>query len=125
LSSSPLITFEMKNLFVAAVLTVLFTSCKDNPRQDQLANPSSLNHTDSTFTFQIIDASGKTFGYDIYKDEKLVIHQPHIPAIAGNEGFKTSDDAKKVARLAIAKMEKGQMPPTITLEELNDLKIQL
>jgi len=115
----------MKNLFVAAVLTVLFTSCKDNPRQDQLANPSSLNHTDSTFTFQIIDASGKTFGYDIYKDEKLVIHQPHIPAIAGNEGFKTSDDAKKVARLAIAKMEKGQMPPTITLEELNDLKIQL
>lgn len=41
----------------------------------------------------------------------------------GNEGFNTKKDAMKVAELVIAKVKKGEMPPTISAEELAALKL--
>jgi hypothetical protein len=38
--------------------------------------------------------------------------------LPGNEGFKTKEAAAKVAELVISKMKKGEMPPSITIEEL-------
>jgi hypothetical protein len=74
-------------------------------------------------TYKIIDAPDKTFGYDIYADDRKLIHQSSIPAIAGNEGFKTKGDAVKVAKLVIDKMKKGEWPPAVTAEELKKLKV--
>jgi hypothetical protein len=48
----------------------------------------------------------------------MVIHQPHVPAVAGVEGFKSKSHAIKVANLVIQKMQNGAMPPTLTLEEV-------
>jgi Domain of unknown function (DUF4907) len=72
-------------------------------------------------SYKIIDAPHKTFGYDIYADGKLLIHQPHTPAMRGIDGFKSSERAIKVANLVIKKIEKGEMPPTVTTEELKKL----
>jgi hypothetical protein len=36
-----------------------------------------------------------TFCYDVYADDRLLIHQTSIPAMPGNEGFKTKADARK------------------------------
>ena len=41
----------------------------------------------------------------------------------GNEGFKTKADASKVAQLVIGKIKKGEMPPTVTIEEMQKLKV--
>ena len=65
----------------------------------------------------------KTWGYDIYMEKRLFIHQPGIPALPGNEGFKTKADAEKVARLVIGKIKKGEMPPSVTLEEMKKIKV--
>jgi hypothetical protein len=59
------------------------------------------------------------FGYDIRQGDKLIIHQPSIPAIAGNRGFATDQGARKIAALVITKLEKGLMPPTLTPDEVN------
>jgi hypothetical protein len=77
----------------------------------------------SNLTYTIIPASNNTWCYDIYKDGRLYIHQQNIPGMAGNEGFKRKEFAMKVAKLVIEKIEKGQMPPTITIEEMKQIKV--
>src|SRR6187401_3405523 len=41
------------------------------------------------------DSLLKGFGYDIYVDNALKVHQPHIPAVSGNKGFATEEKAKR------------------------------
>lgn len=52
-----------------------------------------------------------------------MVHQASIPGMSGNKGFATKKDATKVAELVIEKMQKGIMPPTVTKEELQKLKL--
>ncbi|MBA3647759.1 MAG: DUF4907 domain-containing protein [Chitinophagales bacterium] len=115
----------MKTLFFISIFY-----CSINILHAQQAAPlspaSSQQNSaviNTQFTYKIIDASDKTFGYDLYADSKLVIHQLSIPAMPGNDGFKTKADAEKVAQLVITKMKKGEMPPTVSVEELKKLKV--
>jgi hypothetical protein len=78
-----------------------------------------------TLYSRVIPADGKTFGYEILADGKLFIRQLTIPGQPGSLGFQTKNDAEKVAILAIEKIKKGIMPPTISLKELQQLKIIL
>ena len=52
-----------------------------------------------------------------------MIHQTSAPALPSNEGFKTKDDATKVALLVIEKIKKGEMPPTISIDEMKKLNV--
>ena len=70
------------------------------------------------YSFQTFINPDKSFGYDIFRDSVKIIHQPHIPAIPGNMGFKTEIQAKKVAEHVIQKLENGTMPPTIDSAEI-------
>lgn len=82
------------------------------------------NHSNRlNISSQIIDAPGKTFGYDIFSSDRLIIHQPCIPTVPGIGGFKSKADAEKVARLVISKIKNGVMPPTLTIAELKDLNV--
>lgn len=74
-------------------------------------------------TYKIIDVPNKTYGYDIYVDGKIKIHQPSIPALSGNEGFKKKEYAIKVALLVIDKIKNGEMLPSVTIEEMRKLKV--
>ena len=71
----------------------------------------------------VIKAGAGTYGYDIYTDGNLYIHQPAIPSQPGNRGFADTAQAGKVARLAMDKMRRGEMPPMITPAELKKLGI--
>lgn len=75
------------------------------------------------FSFKIIELQDGTFGYDIYKNDQLIIHQPFIPAINDKKGFKSKIETQKVALFAINKIKNGEMPPTLTIEELKYLSI--
>jgi hypothetical protein len=63
------------------------------------------------------------FGYDIYVDNKLFIHQTSIPAVAGNNGFATKAEAENVAKKVIEKMQKGDALPTMSVTELKALGV--
>jgi hypothetical protein len=82
---------------------------------------------DSQAKIQVIvfknDAATNGYGYDIMVNEKKMIHQPTIPAVSGNRGFNSESDAANAGALVKRKLLNNEMPPTISLDELNHLGI--
>ena len=74
--------------------------------------------------YQIITNTDHSYGYDVYVNGMLRVHQPSIPGLPGERGFQRKGDAKKVAGLVVKKVEKGMMPPTIERRELDSLQIK-
>jgi hypothetical protein len=63
------------------------------------------------------------WGYEIVAGGKVYIHQEFIPAISGKHGFRTSEDAMKVGKKVVAKINAKQLPPTITVDDLREMGI--
>ena len=101
---------------------LLATACLHAQTAQKVVNSKkiSLSHN-KNFTYKVIDVPNYTFGYNIYADNQLMIHQASIPGLPGNEGFKTKEKAARVAKLVIAKIKKGEMPPTVTEEEMKKI----
>lgn len=114
-TTTPMKTFLMVVVWLLIGITMA-------PAQDTKF-PDANQYSKSKFTYKIIKSQNHTYCYDIYSDGRLMIHQPSAPGLPGNEGFKTKADAEKVARLVIRKIKKGEMPPSITPEELKKLKV--
>lgn len=141
---------KLKNLVLAGVCTAII-SCTSNPSQeksgtekdnaDSVAQSTAGNisnvadsggvqlpsgpSSDQTYELRIFtnpEASGG-FGYDIIANGKPYIHQPHIPAIAGNRGFATEAAAKKAGEFILTKIRKNIMPPSVSKEELDSLGV--
>lgn len=67
---------------------------------------------------EIIEVAGGRYGYDIFIDGKLKIHQPHIPTVKGAKGFDSRIDAEITAQAVVKKLQEHQNPPTLTSSEL-------
>ena len=76
-----------------------------------------------TISYSVIDAEKSTYGYDIFINKKRYIHQLTIPGMSGNSGFSSKAGAEKTAKLVIEKIRRGEMPPTISRNELQHLHI--
>ena len=85
--------------------------------------PAAEAHANAVLTYALIDAPNGTFGYDVFSDGQLLLHQTNLPGQPGVEGCKTKADAEKVAAFVIEKIKNGQMPPTVETEELRTLDI--
>jgi hypothetical protein len=93
-----------------------------NARSVTSSRPSQI--PDSSIRINIFkntDMSG--YGYDILRGEKLYIHQPNVPAVPGNNGFETEEQARKVAQMVINKIKNNIMPPTVEKSELSKLGV--
>ena len=83
--------------------------------------PLSDTKIKSLYTFKVIGSVGN-YGYQIFDATgKMTINQPSIPAIQGNKGFQTENDAKIAAEFVIQKIDKGIFPPTFSVAELDSL----
>ena len=116
----------MRQLFIFLFITVFISAngqfiSKLDCQQKKIENGRAQN--DEMYTFVLIPSIKGTWGYNILKNKKLFIHQTSIPGIIGNEAFKTKSDAQKVARLVIEKLKKGEMPPSVSEDELKKLNI--
>lgn len=115
------------NYLLPFIFVVLLLSCNSN--EQNLKNKSVSNYSSTAKNNTIYDSTykvktfvvGNSWGYDIYKDNKLFIHQPNIPAIEGNQGFSSEEKAKLTASLIIQKLKNGIMPPSISIEELDSI----
>jgi hypothetical protein len=86
--------------------------------------PTVVKQTNSSaYTVQTNFSPETGWGYDILENNVVKIHQPHIPVVQGIRGFKTSDDAIKVGKKVIEKLDKGIMPPSLSLEEMQSLGV--
>ena len=115
----------MKYIFVLffSLYAQVSPAQQTNNSDKQVQFPAASQFSNSKLTYKIISAPKKTYCYDIYADGRLMIHQPSAPGLPGNEGFKTKADAEKVAKLVIDKIKKGEMPPSVTKEEMEKLKV--
>ena len=104
-------------------LSVISISAQGKRDTKVAENKDNRQYSNTKFEYLVIDAPNKTYGYDISADGKTLIHQTSIPGMSGEEGFRTKNDAQKVARLAITKIQRGEMPPTITSDELKKLNV--
>ena len=107
-------------------ITMLFAQAPCAPAQSDSSAakfPAASAYANTKLTYKVIDAPKQTYGYDVFADDRLMIHQTSVPALPGNEGFKTKEDATKVALLVIEKIKKGQMPPTISIDEMKRLNV--
>lgn len=83
------------------------------PKEKVAANPYE-NSEITVNTFK--EDSG--WGYEVLIDGNIYVHQPNIPAVGGNNGFKNETDARTTGNLAVEKIKKGIIPPTLSVEEL-------
>ena len=120
-------------IFYLSVM-ILLISCLDNSKRkssdtafngktDFVLKEKKINEA---IEFKIYKNSNdeNDWGYDIYFNGKLYIHQPQIPAISGTKGFVSEKDARKVANLVIFKISNNILRPTITISELDSLDIK-
>jgi hypothetical protein len=116
----------MKSFLLLFALTIsLALNAQTNKAQSSGVSKSAIRvkTNEASYSYTIIPSENKTWGYDILMEKRLYIHQPNAPGLPGNKGFKTKAIAEKVARLVIEKIKKGEMPPTVTIEEMKRLKV--
>ena len=95
---------------------------RSQPNKDVIIQ-KEYPYRDADINVLIIPSFNNTFGYDIYLDGTMLIHQPSRPGLPGNDGFATEEDAKKVAELVIKKIRNNELPPTVAIEELRGLGV--
>lgn len=69
------------------------------------------------------DSSLGGYGYTIFMQNARYIHQPNIPAVNGNRGFSSAENAEKTGELTAYKIRNNIMPPSITVKELDSLGV--
>ena len=126
---------EKMKLFAVSIAIILFMSCtnsggakKDNTVIQQPATNKEVS-SDTKVKLEVKiyqnDSTPKGWGYDIYADDALYIHQPHIPAVPGNKGFQSAQKAETAGNFAVYKIRNNIMPPTISVKELDSLGVLL
>jgi hypothetical protein len=117
-----------KTIFAFLLFTALKTTAQPQPKGTHQKNvPKVANQVSGKNQpkYVIINNGKNSFGYDILDQNRIIIHQPSVPGLPGNKGFSTKEDAGKVARLVIKKINKNIMPPTITQQDFKSLKIKI
>ena len=93
------------------------------PPTSQETKPKENPYANAEITTKIIPSANNTFGYDILLYGKPLVHQPNIPGLPGNEGFTTQERAQKVADFVVKKIRNNEMPPTVSMEDLNTMGV--
>lgn len=70
-------------------------------------------------TFQ----SENGWGYTIFENQKAFIIQKSIPSVPGVNGFDSELNARKCAEFVMQKLINGEMPPSVTPQELDSLEV--
>jgi hypothetical protein len=81
-----------------------------------------INQGNDGVTYKITKGD-EGFGYDIMVNDKVYIRQKQIPSVSGIKGFKTEHDAQEIAKLVVYKLRNDIVPPSVTVQELDSLKI--
>ena len=119
-------TLFLAVLIVSALFPGTSISANGNASKEeasQAVKQQNNPYADAEITIKIIPSTHKTFGYDILLQGKPLVHQPNIPALPGNEGFSTRKKAQTVAEFVVKKIRKNEMPPTVTVEDLNKMGV--
>ena len=110
-----------KSIIQISVFCILIFSCA--PKEEkQSYEKRQTSHADSIEISLLQFDSG--WGYNILINNKLYIHQPHIPAVSGNQLFQSKEDAEHTANVMVNKIRNNEMPPSVSVQELESLGVK-
>lgn len=110
-----------------------FISCKQETKAINSTTDNAVTNPGTNPDIGVATAEVKTtiiavdggWGYDVSLNGQPYIHQVHIPAINGNHVFISEQEAQKVADLVAQKIQNNEMPPSVSIEELQQLNITI
>ena len=115
----PTMKYTLTILLLGLGLTASFAQNQEkSSSQASSASFPTASNARAKFAVQPILSEANTWGFEIYADGKRLIRQLSIPSLPGNRGFGTRELARKAGDLMVDKLRQGQMPPTLTKEEL-------
>ena len=117
------ITISILSVFLLCACWLLWNNRKQTEEGVSVAEENINPYLDAEIKAVIIPAENNTFGYDIYVHGSVMVHQPSRPGLSGNTGFATEEDAIKVSELVIKKICNNELPPTVTIGELQELGV--
>jgi hypothetical protein len=118
--------------YILSIL-ILFFACTKNTRAQ---NPVHLNidslkqlaalikkanreqAAKNNYTHYVISNEAGGFGYCILVNGQVYLWQTTIPGRGGAKGFAKKEQSAQCAGLVIQKIKEGEMPPSLTEEEL-------
>mgnify|MGYP001558708447 FL=1 len=107
---------------IAISIVINFSIPQPKSKNVPAKNSSSSNSDIKVSTYK---DKNELWGYDVYVNGVLLVHQTNIPAVSGNRGFATEAEARKTAELMANKIRKNILPPSITIQELKDIGVIL
>ncbi|HEX5152305.1 MAG TPA: DUF4907 domain-containing protein [Parafilimonas sp.] len=121
---------KAKNILMAGcmMIAIMLISCYHAQAQSMqpVKSPDITGREVAAgFTYKIFQAPNSMYGYDIFRNGKIIFHQG-ASSIKSNDFFialSKKDQAEKAALLAMEKIKKNQ-PGTLTQEELKKIAAQ-
>lgn len=112
---------------IYAIFFLFFISCNSSskPVKEDLTDTKATTPITNAneFSFLTIENPDGTWGYQLLKDGKLMIDQKNIPAIQGNRGFSTKQNAEIMGNFILEKVKNEGFPPTVSIEEMDSLGV--
>ena len=108
-----------KTLILFGIL--LLVNCSSSDKKGQKSDDSEKTKPTEQVLYATFQNADGTWGYDILSAGKVLIHQPNIPAIPGNQGFELEIQATQLAQLVVRKINAGIMPPSVSTEEVKGI----
>jgi hypothetical protein len=113
---------------ILILFTFLFIACNAgtetaNKKSRMFSQPIGKRFVSakSNYTHQIVKLATNTYGYIIYYNHVVLIKQSSVPGKPGKKGFKRETDARKVSELVITKLSKGEFPPLVSVQEMDEI----
>ena len=126
---------KKKMMFVFAIVTIIgasmyYLSTRSTKLYDEYeVFQEEMQQEEPHYPLQEAEIAVETFqtakgwGYCISINGTGYISQARRPAVGGDKGFSTQEDAQKVGSLVADKIRKGLLPPGISREELDSLGV--
>lgn len=94
-------------------------------QQKKLSSPEEIR--DGEYTIRILPAPGNTYGYDILKGNKVIVHQLFTPYSQGKrmEGLKTKEEVLKVTSYILKEARRTGRPVSPILSNKVALALQI
>ena len=112
-----IILFLLSQFSISSLLLGAYTRTNKTSIINQVISQFSFNYSDTIYC--ITSAPENTYGYEIIINNKVLIKQQTIPARQGFQRFKRKSDTAEVAALVLAKLKRGQFPPSIDEKDKN------
>lgn len=136
MTSTYIVLISIKMRIAVIFITLAITGCtRTKHEQAQLTQQNSTPPAkDSVITSDNTQQEGDLkvatfpvptggYGYEIFMNGNKIIYQPTIPGLPGNIGFATAEKAQKIGELVAYKIRNGQLPPSVSPEELDSLGV--